>query len=74
MLGDNTEMDRKEFFFNLVGEMFIDYVNDHFDFYKKVEDPKISMLIMVGLYKKYRRDVFGSMKKGKFNCNLKIIA
>jgi hypothetical protein len=57
MKGDNTEMARKEFFIKQVGKMFIDYVNDRFDFYMKVEDPKISGLIKEGLYKKYRKEV-----------------
>jgi type I restriction enzyme, R subunit len=57
MKGDNSEQDRRDFFYKVVGDIFIDYVKDRFDFYKKVEDPKINGLIKEGLYKKYRKEV-----------------
>lgn len=57
MQGNNSEQDKKDFFDKILSDMFIEYVNDRFDFYKKVEDPKVSTLIKDGLYRKYRKEV-----------------
>ena len=57
MNGNNSEQDKKEFFNKVLNDMFIEYVNDRFDFYKKVEDPKVNTLIKDGLYRKYRKEV-----------------
>jgi type I restriction enzyme, R subunit len=57
MQGNNSEQDKKDFFNKILTDMFIEYVNDRFDFYKKVEDPNVNQLIKDGLYRKYLREV-----------------
>lgn len=52
--GNNSETDRKKFFDDFINKIFIEYVNSRFDFYKKVEDPKVANYIKDGMYRQYR--------------------
>lgn len=56
-LGDNSETNKKQFFDDVLNKIILGYVNDRFDFYKKMEDPKVKGFITVAMYDKYRSTV-----------------
>lgn len=54
---DNTEENKKNFFTKQFDSMLIDYVNERFDFYKKVgENQSIKNTICQMLYSGYQQD------------------
>lgn len=54
---DNTEENKKNFFAKQFDSMLIDYVNERFDFYKKVgENQSIKDMICQMLYSGYQQD------------------
>ena len=60
-LGDNSDTNKKQFFDDVLNKIFLGYVNDRFDFYKKMEDPKVKDFLSTMMYDKYRTSVSQSM-------------
>ena len=56
-MGDNSETNKKQFFDDVLNKIILGYVNDRFDFYKKMEDPKVKQFITGVMYDKYRSSV-----------------
>ena len=55
MKGDNTEDNKQSFFKQQFEGMMIDYINERFDFYKKMDDnPSMKNLIFQTMYKDYK--------------------
>ena len=55
MEGDNTEENKKNFFKEQFEGMMVDYINERFDFYKKMDDnPSMKNLIFQMMYKGYQ--------------------
>jgi hypothetical protein len=53
--GNNTEENKKNFFKQQFDGMMIDYINERFDFYKKMDDnPSMKSLIFQMMYKDYQ--------------------
>ncbi|MFC2119045.1 type I restriction endonuclease subunit R [Bacteroidota bacterium] len=57
MVGDNTETNKKDKFNEVMKDVFLKYVNTKFDFYKKLEDPKIKGYVEQRLYDDYKKHV-----------------
>ncbi len=61
MTGNNTEENKRNFFREQFNDMMIDYVNDRFDFYKKMEENRpmkdTVIQMMYADYQKQRKDV-----------------
>jgi type I restriction enzyme R subunit len=54
MNGDNTDANKKMFFKQMFEGMMVDFINERFEFYKKMEDnPSMKNLIFNQLYKNY---------------------
>jgi hypothetical protein len=54
MGGNNTEDNKKHFFKEQFDGMMVDYINEKFDFYKKMDDnPSMKNLIFQMMYKDY---------------------
>ena len=61
MKGDNTEDNKQSFFKQQFEGMMIDYINERFDFYKKMDDnPSMKNLIFQMMYKNYKNQQVGS--------------
>ena len=60
-LGDNSDTNKKQFFDDVLNKIFLGYVNDRFDFYKKMEDPKVKDFIKTVMYDKYKTSVQQTM-------------
>lgn len=61
MKGDNTEDNKQSFFKQQFEGMMIDYINERFDFYKKMDDnPSMKNLIFQMMYKDYKTQQVGS--------------
>lgn len=61
MKGDNTEDNKQSFFKQQFEGMMIDYINERFDFYKKMdENPSIKNLIFQMMYKDYKNQQGGT--------------
>ena len=56
-LGDNSDTNKKQKFDDVLNSIILSYVNDRFDFYKKMEDPKVKNFINNVLYEKYRSNI-----------------
>lgn len=55
MNGNNTEENKREFFKQQFDGMMVDYINERFDFYKKMDDnPSMKNLIFQMMYKDYQ--------------------
>ena len=55
MNGNNTEDNKRNFFKQQFEGMMIDYINERFDFYKKMDDnPSMKNLIFQMMYKNYQ--------------------
>ena len=55
MNGNNTEDNKRNFFKQQFEGMMIDYINERFDFYKKMDDnPSMKNLIFQMMYKDYQ--------------------
>lgn len=64
MRGDNTEDNKQSFFKQQFEGMMIDYINERFDFYKKMDDnPSMKNLIFQMMYKDYKNQQSGSISK-----------
>ncbi len=55
MEGDNSESNKKQYWDEMLSKLFLDYVNDNFDFYRTVESPEKKPLISDVMYKHYRK-------------------
>tara|TARA_B100000787_G_C16006250_1_gene212270 strand:- start:23 stop:556 length:534 start_codon:yes stop_codon:yes gene_type:complete len=55
--GDNSSTNKKKFFADVVDNVLLDYVNDRFGFYKKMEDKKLKNYIVKSLYESYTRQI-----------------
>ena len=54
MNGNNTEDNKRNFFKQQFEGMMIDYINERFDFYKKLDDnPSMKNVIFQMMYKDY---------------------
>ncbi len=56
-MGDNSESNKKSKFDEVLNSIILSYVNDRFDFYKKMEDPKVKKYINSLMYQKYQSSV-----------------
>lgn len=55
MKGDNTEDNKQSFFKQQFEGLMVDYINERFDFYKKLDDnPSMKNLIFQMMYKDYK--------------------
>lgn len=57
MVGDNTEANKRKKFDEVLMTILLSYVNDRFEFYKKMEDPKVKGFVGGMLWKEMRRGV-----------------
>ena len=56
MTGDNTEENKKNFFKQQFNEVMVDYVNDRFEFYKKMdENQEMKNMIFQMMYSDYQK-------------------
>ena len=53
-LADNSESNKRDIYDEKFEKALFGYVNDRFDFYKKMEDPKIRKQIINVMYEKYK--------------------
>ena len=66
MKGDNTEDNKKSFFNQKFDGVVIDCINEHFNFYKKMDDnPLMKSLIRDLMYEGYKRELYGSIENEK---------
>jgi type I restriction enzyme R subunit len=64
MNGDNTEDNKQTFFKQQFEGMMVDFINERFDFYKKMDDnPSMKNLIFKMMYKDYQNQKFPSINK-----------
>ena len=64
MGGNNSEDNKKNFFKEQFEGMMIDYINEKFDFYKKMDDnPSMKNLIFQEMYKNYHGQKIKSQQK-----------
>jgi type I restriction enzyme R subunit len=64
MNGDNTEDNKQSFFKQQFEGMMVDFINERFDFYKKMDDnPSMKNLIFQMMYKDYQTQRFPSAGK-----------
>jgi type I restriction enzyme R subunit len=64
MNGDNTEDNKQSFFKQQFEGMMVDFINERFDFYKKMDDnPSMKNLIFQMMYKDYQTQRFPSIGK-----------
>ena len=55
MTGNNTEDNKRSFFKEQFDEMMVDYINERFDFYKKMDDnPSMKNAIFQMMYQHYK--------------------
>ena len=55
MNGDNSEDNKKKFYMDRMDEKLLDFINDRFDFYKRMNDnPSVKNTIFDLLYSDYR--------------------
>jgi type I restriction enzyme R subunit len=57
MTGDNSETNKRRKFEEVIGSIFLSYVNDRVDFYQKFENPVIRNLIVDEFWRDYRKRV-----------------
>ena len=55
MEGDNSEANKKQFWNEMMSKIFLEYINDNFDFYKTVESPQNKPLITDITYQHYKK-------------------
>jgi type I restriction enzyme R subunit len=55
MQGDNSETNKRKYWDEMMSKLFLEYVNDNFDFYRTVESPEKKPLISDVMYRHYRR-------------------
>lgn len=55
MAGDNSEQNKKKKFEEILNETLLSYVNTQFDFYQKLENPRVKSILMDVIYRQYGR-------------------
>ena len=55
MGGDNSEANKRQFWNEMMSKMFLEYVNDNFDFYKMVESPQNKPVFLDTMYQHFKR-------------------
>jgi type I restriction enzyme, R subunit len=55
MNGDNSEANKKQFWNEMMSKIFLEYINDNFDFYKTVESPQNKPVIADMMYQHFRK-------------------
>ncbi|GGD68497.1 type I restriction endonuclease subunit R [Emticicia aquatilis] len=55
MEGDNSEANKKQFWTEMMSKMFLEYINDNFDFYKTVESADKKPIIADMMYQHFKR-------------------
>ncbi|GAB3164205.1 type I restriction endonuclease subunit R [Telluribacter humicola] len=55
MEGDNSESNKKQYWDEMLSKLFLDYVNDHFEFYRTVESPEKKPLIADIMYQHFKK-------------------
>jgi type I restriction enzyme R subunit len=55
MGGDNSKANKKQFWNEMMSKMFLEYVNDNFDFYKMVESPQNKPVFLDTMYQHFKR-------------------
>ena len=60
MTGDNTDDNKRNYFKEQFEGLMVDYVNERFDFYKKMEDnPDMKNMIFQLIYSGYQKNAIG---------------
>ena len=54
MKGDSSDTNKREFFMKTIDRILLGYVNEKFEFYKKMEDPKVKSYVQRSLYESYK--------------------
>lgn len=57
MTGENSETNKRRKFEEVIGSIFLSYVNDRVDFYQKFENPVIRNLIVEEFWRDYNKAV-----------------
>ena len=55
MVGDNTETNKRHKFDEVMMDVLLSYVNNRFEFYKKMEDPKVKRFLGDFMYEDLKR-------------------
>lgn len=55
--GDNSESNKRHKFDEVLANILLSYVNSRFDFYKKMEDPKVKSFIRDMFYEDFNREL-----------------
>lgn len=55
MTGDNSDTNKRRKFEEVIGSIFLSYVNDRVDFYNKFENPVIRDLVVEEFWRDYRK-------------------
>ena len=56
MTGDNTDENKQNYFKQQFNGLMLDYVNERFEFYKKMEDnPNVKNMIFKKMYADYQQ-------------------
>lgn len=55
--GDNSETNKRRKLEEVIGQIFLSYVNDRVDFYQKFENPVIRELIVDEFWMDYRKSI-----------------
>lgn len=53
MKGDSSDTNKRKFFNKTIDRILLSYVNDRFDFYKKMEDPNVKNYVNSSLYNNF---------------------
>ena len=59
MQGDNSETNKRKYWDEMMSKLFLEYVNDNFDFFRTVESPERKPIISDVMYNHYRRGMEG---------------
>ena len=59
MMGDNSEVNKKKKYDEVFDKVVLSYVNEKFDFYQKMENPKVRNYVSGNLYRYYSSSISG---------------
>ena len=54
MQGDSSETNKKEFFNKTIEKILLGYVNERFNFYKRMENPVLKDFVSKTLYENFK--------------------
>jgi len=57
MEGDSSMTNKKQYFKDTIDRILLSYVNERFDFYKKMEDQRVKGFVVDSLYENYTRNL-----------------